>query len=248
MKQNKSNQEVCSKDLRNEFKERFLSQVAHDLRSPLTIIKGSVGNFTLAAKDKPLSDVQKELLKILERNADRMQSLLEEFFSLMRLEVETSLVKNTITLQSLISEVVKSCEEKAKLRKIKVDVEIPKDVSEILADRAKLFLALKILLSYALEFSSQKVVFQIFDEKIDQQNVLKFCIIDDGESLSKSEINKIFKDSFEINRSIPDNSKIKKMAFELLLCKQVVLAHQGEIWAEPASQSGLASCFFIPIR
>ena len=129
--------------------KQSVSDIAHDLRTPLTVIKG---NLQMLQDSEQLSEKGCEYLRVSIDKTDAMKQMADEFFELSVLESDSSAVKlSRIDLTSVLVEFILACEAVIRCRGIEPVIELPEKSLYIMADESMLQRMLSNLLNNILK-------------------------------------------------------------------------------------------------
>lgn len=235
-----SNQQLNRLD---EAKEEFISMMSHQLRTPLTSIKGYI-SLILEGDAGKISSNQKQLLGEAFRSSERMAHTINDFLNVSRLQTGRFVLEREIVdLKDIIKNGVDDLRDTAKISGIKIGVKIPLRIaSKMNLDVPKMYQVLGNLLDNALFFSKKNgsVVVKM-SEKNDRIYV---DVEDDGIGVPESEVGGLFTKFYRATnakRHRPDGTGIG-----LYLVKEIILMHGGEAYYEP-TKKGSVFGFWLPI-
>jgi PAS domain S-box-containing protein len=223
-----------------ETKDKFLSIIAHDLRSPFNSIIGFLE--LLETKYDEFSDSErKENIGLISENAKTTLNLLENL--LLWAKSQTSRMAFQPFKQKLdpiIKSLIESFNSALNLKRLTIKLSIPDDL-EIFADTNMLICIFHNLVSNAIKYSKEGGEILIDAQEI--QNQIEIIVSDNGTGMSEQTINKLFKVAEDI--SIPGTYNEKGSGLGLILCKDFVERHNGSIFVK--SELGKGSQFIIKI-
>ena len=228
------------------MKSEFINIAAHELRTPIQPILGLTDLIYSKVKDEEIH----ELLDIIMRNARRLKRLSDNLLDTTKIEGRSLILKKEkLNLNVLISEVLKEYvnnEVKQQLVKIDYDFKYPHDII-VEADRDRLDQVIRNLVDNALKFTTmsnnQQAIFVIVDKKKDKKEKEQAIVSvkDTGEGISKEILPKLF------SKFITSDSNTGT-GLGLYICKNIVEAHGGKIWAENnLDGKGTTFRFTLPI-
>ena len=224
-----------------KMKDEFINIAAHELRTPIQPILGLSDIIYSKVKDEELH----ELLEIIIRNAKRLKRLTDNLLDVTKIEGRSlKLNKEKFNLNILISEVLKDYVNKQKdqlTAKIVYDFKRKGDII-VDADRDRLSQVIHNLLDNALKFTThQQMIFVIVDKKEGQEQVI-VSVKDTGEGIPEKILPKLFS-KFSVSNSTTGTG------LGLYICKNIIEAHDGRIWAENNSnENGATFSFTLPIE
>lgn len=227
----------------SEMKEEFLALTTHDLRSPLAVISGVISFFT-SGRLGELSPEQKNMVAMMERNAQSLIELVNDLLDASKLESGSMRLDPTsIDLRGLINELHETMEPLARVNNITLKEELPHDLPPVEADRAKLRRIIVNLLSNAIKFTPQGGTVTVEAEQVD--NRLRVSISDTGVGIVKEDVARLF-NKYEQARSRATRGE-KGTGLGLYITKRLVELHGGEIHALSEPGKGSTFTFTLPI-
>jgi signal transduction histidine kinase len=226
----------------SEMKEEFLALTTHDLRSPLTVISGVISFFT-SGRLGELTPEQKNMVAMMERNAQSLIELVNDLLDASKLESGTMRLElASIDLRSLVNELRETMEPLAREKSLKMEVELPANLPPVEADRAKLRRVLVNLVSNAIKFTSRGGRITVRGAREDGQ--VRISVSDTGVGIAPDDVKRLF-DKYEQARSRATRGE-KGTGLGLYITKQLVELHGGEIKVESELGKGSTFSFAIP--
>lgn len=228
----------------DEAKTMFLSIASHQMRTPLTIIKGYL-SLALSGDYGKVEGQVRDFLEEVYRANEREIALVNDLLDLTRIQTG-KIVYNfeNIQLEDLTAEVVKEFELEAQNKNLKLVFDKPsKSIPKIKADSQKLRQVISNLLDNAIKYTKQGEVRVSLDFNPFAQTVI-LKVQDTGMGMSSEEISNLFK---LFNRSqAAVNTYPSGVGIGLYFASEIVKAHQGHIWAESAGPDR-GSAFYIEL-
>jgi len=222
----------------DELKSEFVSVVSHELKTPVALIKGYVS--TLRRDDVQWDpDVMGSSLQVIEEEADRLTSLIEDLLDATRLQAGAMQLKRSdISLHQLAQHLAERLQVQTDQHKIIVN--FPEDFPVVMADEVRIGQVLSNLISNAIKYAPDgeiRITGQV------QPNEVIICVQDEGPGIAASDIPHIFDRFYRA----PENSrKTKGAGLGLYLARAIVEAHHGRMWADPKTNIGARICFCLP--
>ena len=244
---NESNRELNEANAKlrelSEMKEEFLALTTHDLRSPLTVISGVISFFT-SGRLGELSPEQKNMVSMMERNAQSLIELVNDLLDASKLESGTMrLDLSSIDLSSLFGELRETMEPLAREKGIALEVQLPAELPPVRADRTKLRRVLVNLLSNALKFTGKGGTVEVRAAR-DTEGLVRISISDTGVGIAPEDVERLF-DKYEQARSRATRGE-KGTGLGLYITKQLVELHGGEIKVDSQIGKGSTFSFTLP--
>lgn len=221
---------------------QFLRMVSQELRTPLTTIKGATA---VALNSSPAPDAaeMQECLRIIDGNATRMRTLINNLLDITQIEVGVfSVDPRPADLAGLVEE-AKGTFLRSGARN-SVEVEIPPDLPRVQAERSRLVQVLGILLSNASTSSPDWSVIRVSASV--QDTHVSVSVSDEGWGVSAERLPHFFKKLPRPEQAGPDSVGEDRW-LGMAICKGIAEAHGGRIWAESKGPgSGTRLTFTIP--
>ncbi|MHB9154506.1 MAG: ATP-binding protein [Endomicrobiales bacterium] len=229
---------TLEKDL-DRMKDNFLHSITHDLRNPMTSIRGFL-RFLIDGVAGPLTAQQEKMLSIMDRASLKLLGLINDILDIAKLEsgrVTVNLVEADLKAVAVRS--VEISEGLALKKCIRMSVECPGDLPRIKCDPELIERVFTNLIGNALKFTPEngRVTIQL------KENGEKFeaAVVDNGEGIPPDYVQKIF-DKFQ---QVAGQRK-GGTGLGLTICKHIVEAHLGAIWADSKLGEGARFIFTLP--
>jgi NtrC-family two-component system sensor histidine kinase KinB len=219
-------------------KTNFLGTVSHEFKTPIASIKMGL---QLLENEKigNLNTDQKELLNGIKEDAARLLKITGELINITQVEsgfVQISIIPSDI--EPIIDYAVNANKAAAEQKQIHLDVQISNNLSKVLADSEKTAWVVTNLLSNAIRYSYENSTVIV---KVENENEkIKFSIIDSGQGIQTQFLTKIFDRYFRIPGTKKDGTGLG-----LNISKEFIEAQGGEIKVE--SEYGVGSTFYFEL-
>jgi len=216
----------------------FVANVSHELRTPITSIKGSAETLADGALKEP--EVSKHFVEIILRNADRMNSLIEDLLSLARLEQEGSGKGLTLSEDSPLRIAASAIElNKSMAESKRISIELSGTQSQLKCNPQLLEEAVSNLIDNAIKYSNQdgKVEVKIV---ADMQEV-SILVSDNGIGIENHHLGRLFERFYRVD--VSRSRQAGGTGLGLAIVKHIALAHKGRVSVR--SQPGVGSSFGI---
>ncbi len=229
--------------LLERMQKDFAANVSHELKTPLTAIKGFVETIRTMQKNHELSEYD-NFLKIIEKNVNRMIALINDLLVLSKLErlQGTDIKFRNQNLSSLIHSAVNVCRKACLEKNISVTIDCDEKISAKI-DPVLMENAVINLVDNAVKYSDKNTLIFIKAASCDDK-MIKIEVIDQGHGIGKSHIPKIFNRFYRVDKSRSRNEGGTGLG--LAIVKHIVQYHNGKI--EVSSIKGKGSVFKITIR
>jgi signal transduction histidine kinase/DNA-binding response OmpR family regulator/ligand-binding sensor domain-containing protein len=225
----------------NDYKLQFFTNVAHEFRTPLTLILGPVAS--LLHKNKDAAEQQQ--LKTVYSNSLRLQKLIDELIQFRKIESGKDLLTlSTIDLVPFTQEIVESFQQHAADYEVHLEFYPEPESLPALVDYRKMEKILINLISNGIKYNTQGGMISVSLKE--WQGKALFTIRDEGVGIAEENRSKIF-ESFYHNPTdaLDQNGFAKSTGIGLSLTKSMVQMHRGEI--EVDSKIGKGSTFTVVI-
>lgn len=210
-----------------QTKNELITNVSHDLRTPLTLIMG----YLRLLKDKNYSDPQQadNYINISYGKAEKLKVLIEDLFEYTKLSNEgVRMHRETVCLNELLDqlleELVSYCEE----NRLRISRQLPYEKIMVTVDPDKIIRVFENLLSNAVKYSYKPGVIGVRMTK--EAPFVTVCVSNQGAPLSPEELERLFDRFYRVDAS--RSSETGGSGLGLAIAKSIVESHDGEIWAE----------------
>jgi len=221
-------------------KNDFIAMVSHELKTPLTSMKGYIQVLQMKAKKDNL-DFANKALEGADRQIGKMTKMINGFLNVARLESgKIGMDFAKVELTKLVSEVVDEYATTANSHHL---VQNYCNELFIMADRDKLGQVVNNLVSNAMKYSPINT--EIFiDCFIDEQSAV-FKITDQGMGISQSDLPRLFDRFYRVENL--KTATVAGFGIGLYLSAEIIERHNGKIWAESEIGNGASFYFSIPL-
>jgi len=219
----------------HQMQAAFVSNVAHELRAPLTVVKGALDNLADGLHGTVSAD-QMEPITMSQREINRLKRLVGDLLDVARIEAgKMRLVRQEVNLQECLGAVAKSFEGMLKQRGLSVALEMPPSPVRVTGDQDRLSQVFINLVVNAIKFTKQG---GIRLRLLSETDGVQIEVVDTGRGIPAEDLERIF-DKFE--RVGSDDQEGSGLG--LPIAKAIVELHYGRIWVE--SQLGHGSRFVV---
>jgi len=226
----------------SQLKANFIANISHELRSPLTHIKGYI-ELLISESLGPITNEQKHALHISQQSSGKLEGLIEDLIMVsLASRGEMSIKLDDIDIRRIGSLVVKSFMEKARDREINLRAEIEEKVPFVQGDSQKIGWALSQLIDNAIKFTSTggSVVVGVRREG---ENLVIVSVTDTGIGIANSRLTEIFEPFHQLDGS--STRRYSGTGLGLSLVRQIVEAHGSMI--DVQSVEGRGTTFKFPL-
>ncbi len=206
------------------MRAEFLALVSHELRAPLTSIKGSAAT-VLSSTDDMDPAVVRQFFRIIDDQADHMHGLVSDLLDVARIETGTlSVSPESVEVAVLVDRARRSFVSAG--NKNNIDINIDQGLPLVLADRRRIVQVLGNLLSNAARHSSESSVIGVTVVK--EGIHVAISVTDEGRGILAENMPHLFR---KFSR-VQSEEQREDTGLGLAICKGIVEAHGGRIWAE----------------
>ncbi len=221
------------------LKSDFVSTVSHDLRSPLTLMRGYATMLELAGD---LNEQQKNYIKMIVQGVENMSRLVNNLLDLGRIEFGVDLQVESIPVLDILERVTGALQLQAKQKKISLGVEIPRDMPHAIeADQELLHQAIHNLVENAIKYTPEGG--EVTIHLLTSSTTLTFAVKDTGAGIPESDLPRLFEKFYRgTNREALAQ---RGSGLGLAIAKSIAERHGGKIWVE--SEAGRGSIFYFQV-
>jgi signal transduction histidine kinase len=236
----------------NQAKSDFVSMVSHELKTPMTSVKGYT-DLLLSGMTGELNEQQRSFLETISANLRRMSQQIQDLTDISR--IETGRLHVTLAPTSLVevvNETLQIIQGPYDEKGIRLHLQLPEDLPMVNADKGRLVQVLTNLLSNACKYSPPETEVDLrFETRLapngNSQHVtpLVVCSVrDQGFGISEEDQKKLFTKFFRSED--PNIRQAKGTGLGLSITKGIIELHQGEIWVDSAVGQGTTFAFTVP--
>jgi signal transduction histidine kinase len=221
-----------------QLQEDFVSTISHELRTPLGFIKGY--STSLLRQDTSWDEeTQKEFLTIIDEEADRLSLLIENVLESARLQSKTLQLRfQPLRLDGVLRDVILRI--RARHRDLDVNAHLD-SVPPVVGDGVRLAQVFENLFTNALKYAPGSPI-DILLNQVGDKIVVSF--IDHGPGIPKESLPLIFERFYRVR----GEKTVTGTGLGLYICKQIIQAHRGKIWAESTPGQGTTFLIELPMN
>ena len=238
----------------NQSKSEFVSFVAHELKNPLTSIRG-YSDFLIGGAVGGLSDIQRNFVNTIRSNADRMTTLVSDLNDVTKLETGNMRIDaKPASVEKIVAETVAPLEKQIADKGQKLVVETPPDLPRVFADEGRIVQVMINLVSNAHKYSPEDATITIAAEaemhlKDGKGRALPprihIQVRDTGIGMSEQDVKRLFTPYFRSDN--PQAREQPGTGLGLTITRGIIAQHGGEIWVESELGAGTAFHFTLPL-
>ena len=222
------------------MRAEFLGMVSHELRAPLTSIKGSAATVLRASRIFGPAEVA-QFFRIIDEQADRMDSLIGDLLDAGRIDAGTlSVATEPSEVAALVDQARGTFISGGGRHTVRID--LPPDLPRVMADRQRLVQVLNNLLANAARHSPESAPIRIEAER--EGLHVAVSVSDEGRGIAPDQLGQLFRKY----TAAGDREGGSGGGLGLAICKGLVEAHGGRIWAESGGVGlGARFTFTMPV-
>ncbi|HEY4416283.1 MAG TPA: ATP-binding protein [Verrucomicrobiae bacterium] len=220
-------------------REEFVANVSHELRTPLSLIKGYVETLLDGARNNP--EVAERFLKIIERNTQRLDLLIQDLLTISALESERiKLDLQPAKLRPLVEKVLADLNSRAENKNMQLVNTLPELTAT--ADANRIDQVLANLVDNAIKYGRAQGRVIVGGRKVDDHK-LEISVQDDGPGIPTESLDRVFERFYRVDKARSRDQGGTGLGLSIV--KHIVQAHGGEVWVK--SEPGKGSTFFFTL-
>ncbi len=223
----------------DRMKSEFVSTVSHDLRSPLTTIKGFV---QLLPKAGPLTPQQQEFRTKILNSVENITELIEDLLDIGKIEAGVGLEMDVCQLDAIINKVVENLRSQAEAKGQRLHVELPPQLPPVLGNDLRLGQVVANLVSNAIKYTPDGGLINVRARNSNDQVIVS--VQDTGLGIPPADQPYIFDKFYRVKS--PETEGISGTGLGLAIVKSVIERHNGRVWVESEPGVGSTFTFILP--
>jgi two-component system sensor histidine kinase VicK len=219
----------------------FVANVSHELKTPLTLIKGYIETL----QGRAINDTEKasKFILIIKEHASRLENIIEDLLSLSELELSKDCLNKTeFDMKKLIGEVTLGFGYAIDAKRQTLSVNHQGDDFRIKADRDKIEQVIVNLIDNAVKYTNETG--QINISILGKQNEIILVIQDSGVGIPREDIDRVFERFYRVDKA--RSRELGGTGLGLGIAKHIVLAHNGQISIESEINKGTKVLVRLP--
>ena len=224
-----------------QVRSDFVANVSHELKTPITSIKGFVETLLEGAMKKP--EEAKRFLDIIARQTHRMDAIIDDLLALSRIEQHaerTEIERENGRIKDVLETAIELCRNKAQAKAIKIELSCDDDIVANI-NVPLLEQAVVNLLDNAVKYSSSGSKIELSAVQINKKTAI--TVTDFGCGIDKESLPRLFERFFRVDKA--RSRKLGGTGLGLAIVKHIVQAHNGSVTVE--SSPGQGSRFTITL-
>ena len=236
-------QDMTPQEELERLRAEFLALVSHELRAPLTSIKGSATTLLDESANLTVAEMR-QFHRIIDDQADRMRRMISDLLDVAHIETGTLSVNPEPCIPAVLIDQAKTSFVSAGGRN-GLQIDLPPDLPTVMADRQRTAQVFSNLLSNAAKYSRE---FSTIWLRAEPQNLyVEFSVTDEGRGVAPERLPYLFRKYVRIEGDSVVR-QVEGSGLGLAICKGITEAHGGRIWANSEGQGlGTRFTFTLPV-
>jgi signal transduction histidine kinase len=237
----------------NDAKTEFVSFVSHELKQPMTSMKGYT-DLLMKGVAGALTETQYGLLETIRSNVDRMNLLVSELLDISRIESgRIRLNLGDVSMEKVIQDVLRTIRGQLEGKQQELEVEVVPDLPSVRGDQSRLMQVLTNLVSNAHKYTPEggritvRAQTHSNGQGSEEDGRFVLCsVTDTGIGMSPEDQERLFKTKY-FRAEDPAVRSVPGTGLGLVITKSLVELHGGEIWVESELGKGSTFSFTLPV-
>ncbi len=223
------------------LRKALIASVSHELRTPLTSIKGLAS--TLIQPDVEWdAETQKDFLMHIDQAADRLTHIVSDLVEMSQLEAGVMrMMKGWCNVNDVVAGIITDLEFLSSNHRLEIN--LPDDLPPVYADDTRIGEVISNLVSNAVAYSDENT--RITVEARQSDGTVTVSVVDRGIGIPEDQVERVFDRFFRLDKAA--SRRKGGSGLGLSICKGIIDAHDGTIWAESKSGEGSRFCFSLPV-
>ncbi len=223
----------------NALRRQMTADIAHDLRTPLTVIAGYVESM----RDKVLKPTP-ERLDLIHSEIERLQVMVEDLRTLSRADAgELTLNRQRVSPRTLLEHVAAVYHHQAEQKRIALITDLPDELPEVLVDETRLAQVLGNIINNALRFTPEGGTILLGASRV--EGSVQLYVQDTGSGIQPKDLPYIFERFYRADKSRTNTEGASGLG--LAIARALVTAHGGTISAESVLGQGTKMTIVLPV-
>jgi two-component system phosphate regulon sensor histidine kinase PhoR len=222
-------------------RQEFVANVSHELKTPLTAIKGYVETLLEGALEDKTHN--REFLKIIEEHSRHLSLLIDDVLDLSAIEAKRVDYRfEPVSVAEVTAKIIKGLAPMAKAKEVKIDNQLSEKLPKVRADKDKLAQVLMNLIDNAIKFNITGGRVEI--DGISEDDKISISVKDTGAGIAPEDLPRVFERFYRADKA--RSHEIAGTGLGLAIVKHLVEAHQGTVTAESQPGEGSTFTFTLP--
>ncbi|MFC1855888.1 two-component system histidine kinase PnpS [Thermodesulfobacteriota bacterium] len=224
-----------------QIRQDFVANVSHELRTPVASVKG----YAETLLDGALSDEEnaEDFVKIIYSDSERLAALIDDLLDLAK--IESGKLKMTLekcTIAPLTERITSGLKRKVKDKSITINMDIPNDLPEIIADEDRIAQVLLNLIDNAIKYTKENGTVTV--SATEKDRFVQVDVSDNGAGIPESDLPRIFERFYRVDKA--RSRELGGTGLGLSIVKHIVQSHGGEVFVNSVVGRGTTFSFTMP--
>ena len=231
----------------NDAKSEFVSVVSHELKTPMTSIKGYT-DLLIKGAGGSLSDLQQQFLTTVRANVERMSTLVGDLLEISRIETgRLKLDVKPVSIAEVIEDTLRTAQRQIEEKQQQLTLDVQASLPQVLGDRARLIQVLTNLISNAYKYTPNggSILVRAHHKPNGESGFVVCAITDSGIGISEEDQAKLFTKFFRSGD--PAVREVTGTGLGLSITRSLIELQGGEIWVESQLGKGSTFAFSVPV-
>ena len=239
----------------NDSKSEFVSFVAHELKTPMTSIKGYTDLLLMGRSTGQLDSQQEAFLRTIRANIERMNTLVSDLNDVTKMETNNlHMALGPVDFSSVVTETLRPLQRPIEDRQQTLEINVPPDLPPLYGDQNRLIQVLTNLLSNAHKYTPAGGRITVTAEIVPNrwnarakpaEQVCHVMVRDTGIGMSPDDVSRLFTPYFRSENPLAREQPGTGLG--LTIVRGIVERHNGRIWVESELGQGTVFHFTIPL-
>lgn len=224
-------------------RQEFVANVSHELKTPLTSIKGFIETLVNGAIDDKARSIS--FLQMMNEDAGRLERLINDLLDLSKIESKEIVLKlEPIALKNEIDHILSGFQSQLERKKIQTENRVPESI-EVMTDKDQLRQVFLNLIENAVKFNRSGGQIVIASEILPNKTHVKIQVSDTGMGISREDCERVFERFYRVDKM--RSRELGGTGLGLSIAKHIIESHGGTISCSSEIDRGSTFSFTIPI-
>ena len=236
-------QDITQLQQLERVRQEFVSNVSHELRTPLSIFRGYLE--TLLDEPDLAPTEREQILRVMERHSERLNSLVQDLLSLARLETPNArLALAAVEVPAFLQQIARDWEKKLLAKRLTLEVEAEATLPAIEVDEARLEEIIYNLLDNAVKYSPEggKIIVRAVLKESDS---IDLSVADEGPGIAAGDLPRIFERFYRTDKA--RSRELGGTGLGLAIVKHIAQLHGGSVEARSTLGRGTTIFVHLPL-
>ncbi len=221
------------------MKSDFVATVSHDLRAPLTFVRGYTTMIPMVGE---VNDKQRDFIEKITTGIEQMTELIDDLLDIGKIEAGVGVEMAPCRLDEIIRGVVDSLQERAQAGQLTLEAKLPAHLPPIIGDQTLLRQAITNLIDNAIKYTTPPPG-SVTVRAEERNGYVVISVHDTGIGIAPAEQLRLFEKFYRVKRR--ETIKIKGTGLGLAIVKSIADQHCGKVWVD--SRPGQGSTFYLAL-